>query len=1410
MKRSMCKATLLLLALLLALSLPLQGRARAAGVTGSSGEAAVFSYLHDTMGLNEAACCGVLANIEAESGFSWSTYGDMVEGSATSFGICQWHYERWDRLKSYCARLGLNENTLNAQLRYLQYELETYYTSTLNYLRGVANTADGAYDAGYHWCYYFENPANRAEKAAARGSRAANEYWTVYQPSGPEFHVEFTETEAFGYQRVTAGTANLRLSPVQADGNVQGTVSGGTVLYVSALCTNSDGEQFYRIYSGSRAGCYISATVVEPAGEVEDAISVTGLTFPTHHIVGTGFTVAGTFTSSISGICYVSVQILDAEGNSTGVGKTVTVNRMEYSLLALDPYVKFGQIQEPGMYLYRVEVRNASSTYLLEKPFEIAPVQTVEVTFVPNGGVCDVTGKTVYFGGRYGELPTPQREGLVFSGWYTEADGGKAVDASSRVEASDAVTLYAHWSIPAPADLSAESREDGSIAFRWSRSPGAEGWMVYYRLDGYSAWKEYQAVTEPSCVLTGLENASRYELSLRSYWTQNGERSYSSERSAVVRAVSLKTPAAPGRPQAEREGDAVTVSWPRVSGATGYEVQISAGGGDWRTRDGIKDNSCSLNDLDDTLSYRFRVRAVSSSYGETRQSGYSAETELGPKPIAPSPDSLRAESLADGTVRLSWKKSDGADGYRVLYRFAGEEKWQEGDYLSGTETVVSGLTDRSSYEFAVLACTNINRTPTAASTPSQPAACVVFRAPDPPQGLRAARRDGGAVHISWDAAADAESYTLYYSVDGGRWHTVEGIREPGYTLSSAREAYGYAFKVSACGSYAGVTRAGTPGSEVQVAAKPVAPPPGALRLTSEDDGTVSAAWDKVSGADGYCLYYREVQYDADGLETGYGPWVSCEPTSAARLLVTELEAGANYQFRVCSYTLVDRQRAFSKDYSPIESAPSLPRPEPVEGVWAENAAGGALHLGWSAAERAESYSLRYSVDGGAPVTVDGLPDPEYTLTGLEPGMELRISVAATAGAFGVEKHGEKSEEVVVTMGASKKACPESGGMTLRASAGNDGSVRLSWDPLDGAESYRLYYAPILSPEGAELRYGTLAWADTPETGLEIAGLAPRQAYVFFLRAVVTDGLEQIVSAVPSAPTEAASLPQPAAPAGLKAERLEGDRVLVTWSPADDADEYELQFSDDGVNWTAVKGIDGTSWTLEELSPEQRCHLRLRSVIRCRSFSSFSPFGNSLLLRAEGDPTAWLKALPLDDGRIELTWETTAAADGYRVYYRRVADAEGALEDEDPWSMSDYLTADRLTLEGLIPGCVYEISVSAYREMGGMKDLIQEYKAFIRAPSLLCPRTPENVTARWTDHGTLLVSWDEVEGANRYVVAFSFDGENWQRAITPGECSCEFAGPEAGVHCVVRVWACVNLQGFSKQSDFAQADAVLTQ
>ena len=71
---------------------------------------------------------------------------------------------------------------------------------------------------------------------------------------------------------------------------------------------------------------------------------------------------------------------------------------------------------------------------------------TITVTFNGNGGTADKGSVTVNHGKLYGTLPNASRAGYTFDGWYTKADGGERVTASTTVTNEQAHTLYAHWS----------------------------------------------------------------------------------------------------------------------------------------------------------------------------------------------------------------------------------------------------------------------------------------------------------------------------------------------------------------------------------------------------------------------------------------------------------------------------------------------------------------------------------------------------------------------------------------------------------------------------------------------------------------------------------------------------------------------------------------------------------------------------------------------------------------------------------------------------------------------------------------------------------------------------------------------------------------------------------------------------
>lgn len=174
----------------------------------------IFRFLTGTMGLNNAAACGVVANIHFESGFQPDIYGD----NGTSYGICQWHNGRFTNLRNWCQDNGYDYTSLEGQLHFLHYELKTSYTNVWAYLNTVPNTAEGAYNAAYYWCLRFEVPADTENKSRQRGQYAKDVYWPQYGQSVLEL-LASTEQNAYVLgstvqisAQATAGYDKLTLS----------------------------------------------------------------------------------------------------------------------------------------------------------------------------------------------------------------------------------------------------------------------------------------------------------------------------------------------------------------------------------------------------------------------------------------------------------------------------------------------------------------------------------------------------------------------------------------------------------------------------------------------------------------------------------------------------------------------------------------------------------------------------------------------------------------------------------------------------------------------------------------------------------------------------------------------------------------------------------------------------------------------------------------------------------------------------------------------------------------------------------------------------------------------------------------------------------------------------------------------
>ncbi len=140
----------------------------------------IYEYLTVELGFNHAAACGVLANIENESRFDPIAVGDY----GTSYGLCQWHNKRYDRLLEWSAEQGLDYTALETQLQYIKFELDSYFAYVYKRMtHDIPNTRRGAYSAGNYWCINYQRPKDKVKRGDARGEVARQKYFDSYRPA---------------------------------------------------------------------------------------------------------------------------------------------------------------------------------------------------------------------------------------------------------------------------------------------------------------------------------------------------------------------------------------------------------------------------------------------------------------------------------------------------------------------------------------------------------------------------------------------------------------------------------------------------------------------------------------------------------------------------------------------------------------------------------------------------------------------------------------------------------------------------------------------------------------------------------------------------------------------------------------------------------------------------------------------------------------------------------------------------------------------------------------------------------------------------------------------------------------------------------------------------------------------------
>ncbi len=124
-------------------------------------------------GWTRAQAAGIVANLQAESGFKADAVGD----GGRAYGIAQWHPDRQANFQKFTGH-SIKGSSFEEQLKFVQHELTHTESAAGNRLK----SATSARDAGAAVSRYYERPADREGEASRRGERA-EQILSGYRPT---------------------------------------------------------------------------------------------------------------------------------------------------------------------------------------------------------------------------------------------------------------------------------------------------------------------------------------------------------------------------------------------------------------------------------------------------------------------------------------------------------------------------------------------------------------------------------------------------------------------------------------------------------------------------------------------------------------------------------------------------------------------------------------------------------------------------------------------------------------------------------------------------------------------------------------------------------------------------------------------------------------------------------------------------------------------------------------------------------------------------------------------------------------------------------------------------------------------------------------------------------------------------
>ena len=600
-----------------------------------------------------------------------------------------------------------------------------------------------------------------------------------------------------------------------------------------------------------------------------------------------------------------------------------------------------------------------------------------------------------------------------------------------------------------PENVRAEVLSSSSVRISWDEVYGALEYKIY-RAEGSEIAPYNLIYTTPLIpyIDTELSAGQTYYYKVRAISSATQESLQSIPVSANMSPENLRA--------TNITTISISLAWNIFDGANSYNIYRSSDEDGIYTKintNAIIENNFTDTDVTPDTTYFYKVNKIINGIDGIQSSPISVNS------MSSIPTNVRTTSVSNISINIAWNIVIGANGYNVYRSDNGIYHKINTEMVIGNEFTDINILPDTTYNYKI---SSINRGIEGLLSASV-STVTLLSEPDP----KGTSYSSVSVNLSWEPVNGAEYYKVYYST-GNSFNTANQFSQTSATTETVTGLNAntpYYFWVTAHNNI----NYSQQSPEVAVTTLLLSPLP---KITSRLNDRIGLSWQQVNGADSYKIYYSTVNSFETAIKYSPGQTIT-----NLNCVVPSLDTNTAYYFWVKAFNN-DGNKSLPSE--PVMGMTLLSNPEPK----ITNYSNVSVSLSWEPVDGAEYYKVYYSIDNSFD-TANPFPQistTAKTVTGLNAGTPYYFWVTA-------HNNINRSLQSPVAEATTVLLSP-----LLEVTSRLSDRIGLSWDKVDGAEYYRVYYNTNDSFEIERIL------VETSTTGHTVTRLSPGTHYYFWVTA----------------------------------------------------------------------------------------------------------------------------------------------------------------------------------------------------------------------------------------------------------------------------------------------------------------------